>query len=198
VVNEYFKIGFTPEQPSERSAYFFVADGTLGPLGASFFDDDNNGLIERIVLHLRDGDIGDNDVTANGIIVDPGGPELRHPPLALGNAYEIDEDGSVRIPGPGLLANDPSPTGDPLTAVLVTGPMHGTLALRADGSFDYTPARDFDGTDTFTYKANDGRLDSEIATVTVRVNPVDDEPPHIESIVINDGSAQRSKINSIT
>src|SRR5262249_9788997 len=40
----------------------------------------------------------------------------------------------------GVLANDTDGDGDPLTAVLETGPAHGTLDLNTDGSFRYTPA----------------------------------------------------------
>ena len=57
---------------------------------------------------------------------------------------------------PGVLANDTDVDGATLTAVLVTGPAHGTLALNADGSFTYTPAANFNGADSFTYRANDG------------------------------------------
>jgi len=49
-----------------------------------------------------------------------------------------------------VLANDTDADGDPLTAVLVTSAMHGTLALNADGSFSYTPAAGFSGADSFT------------------------------------------------
>ena len=55
-----------------------------------------------------------------------------------------------------MLANDTDVDGDTLTAVLVTGPAHGTLTLNADGSFTYTPTANYNGTDSFTYKANDG------------------------------------------
>src|SRR5262249_7609817 len=58
---------------------------------------------------------------------------------------------------------------DALTAALVAGPSNGTVALDPDGSFDYTPNYHFVGTDTFTYKANDGLVDSNGATVTVNV-----------------------------
>ena len=53
-----------------------------------------------------------------------------------------------------------------LTAVVVTGPAHGTLTLNANGSFTYTPAANYNGPDSFTYKANDGTADSNVATVT--------------------------------
>jgi VCBS repeat-containing protein len=66
-----------------------------------------------------------------------------------------------------------------LTATLVSGPAHAaSFTLNADGSFAYTPAADFNGSDSFTYKANDGELDSNTATVTVTitVNAVNDAP----------------------
>jgi len=68
-----------------------------------------------------------------------------------------------------VLANDSDPDGDPLTAVLVTGPSNGTLTLNPDGTFSYRPNTGFTGTDSFTYKAHDGALDSNVATVTITV-----------------------------
>ena len=64
----------------------------------------------------------------------------------------------LTVPAPGVLGNDSDPDGDPLTAVLVTGPSHGSLTLNANGSFSYTPAADFAGSDSFTYRASDGTL----------------------------------------
>lgn len=66
--------------------------------------------------------------------------------------------------------------GDSLSAVLVAGPSNGTLALGADGSFTYTPGADSHGTDSFTYRAADGNAESNLATVTITVNPVNDAP----------------------
>jgi hypothetical protein len=79
------------------------------------------------------------------------------------------------VSAPGLLQNDDDPDGDALTAVLDTGPANGTVTVNADGSFTYTPATDFSGTDSFTYVASDGSLESDPATVTVTVTP--DGPP---------------------
>jgi hypothetical protein len=75
------------------------------------------------------------------------------------------------------LGNDDDVDGDPLAAVLESGPAHGTLALEADGSFSYTPEPDFHGTDGFSYRAGDGNLESDTATVTIEVKAVDDPAP---------------------
>jgi len=68
----------------------------------------------------------------------------------------------------GLLAND---GGSDLTVTGHTDPAHGTLALGKDGSYRYTPAQGFSGTDSFTYTATDGNGTTTTATVTVTVLP---------------------------
>ena len=56
-----------------------------------------------------------------------------------------------------------------LTAVLDTDATNGSVVLNADGSFTYTPDANYCGTDSFTYHANDGMDDSNVATVTIEV-----------------------------
>jgi VCBS repeat-containing protein len=113
-------------------------------------------------------------------------------PIANDDAYTIDEDVVLTIPAPGVLANDIDGEGEPLSAILDTGPSNGTVTLNADGSFTYTPAADFNATDSFTYHANDGALDSNVATVTITVNPVNDAP------VANDDSATTNEDTAVT
>jgi VCBS repeat-containing protein len=97
--------------------------------------------------------------------------------VATDDAYTIDEDTTLDVAAPSVLANDTDPDGDPLTAILVDNPTNGTLTLNPDGSFTYTPNDDFNGTDSFTYFANDGTSNSNLAaTVTITVNPVPDPP----------------------
>jgi VCBS repeat-containing protein len=98
------------------------------------------------------------------------------PPVANDDAYAIAEDTPLGVAAPGVLGNDGDADGDALTAVLVSGPAHGTLTLNGDGSFAYTPATSYNGSDSFTYKANDGSLDSNTATVTITVRAVNDAP----------------------
>ncbi len=76
----------------------------------------------------------------------------------------------------GVLINDSDIDADALTAVLVAGPSHGTVTLNADGSFTYHPAANYNGPDSFTYMANDGTLNSNVATVNITVNAVNDPP----------------------
>ena len=97
-------------------------------------------------------------------------------PVATGNAYSTAEDTALTVPAPGVLGNDSDPDGDPLTAVLVTGPSHGSLTLNANGSFSYTPAADYAGSDSFSYRASDGTMTSNVATVAISVTAANDAP----------------------
>jgi len=98
-------------------------------------------------------------------------------PVAEGDTFSVEEDTVLIVAAEsGVLENDADADGDVLAAVLVNGPAHGSLELAADGSFTYTPAADFFGQDTFTYRASDGALDSEVAEVTIEVAAVNDPP----------------------
>ena len=70
-----------------------------------------------------------------------------------------------------------------LTAVVVSQPASGSLTLNANGSFTYTPNANFNGTDSFTYTARDGTSVSNVATVTIAVNAVNDAP-----VAVNDAA----------
>jgi VCBS repeat-containing protein len=81
------------------------------------------------------------------------------------------------VSSPGVLGNDTDPdSGDSLRSALVTGPAHGPLTLSTDGSFTYTPAANYNGPDSLTYKASDGTADSAPAKVSITVNSVNDAP----------------------
>jgi Ca2+-binding RTX toxin-like protein len=116
-------------------------------------------------------------------------------PVAAADSYTTAEDNVLSVSAAnGVLKNDTDPDNipgghqDPMSAVLVSGPAHGTLVLNADGSFVYTPDANFNsgydpatkqvspGPDSFTYVASDGQLSSAPVTVTLGVTPVDDAP----------------------
>ncbi len=94
-------------------------------------------------------------------------------PVAADDSASGDEDSTITG---NVLGNDTDVEGDALTAAVVSGPAHGSLALNPDGSFTYTPTANWNGTDTFTYRANDGSDNSNTATVTIAVNPLSDTP----------------------
>jgi VCBS repeat-containing protein len=125
-----------------------------------------------------------NDGTANSnlaatVTITVGAVNDLH--VATDDAYTIDEDILLSVAAPGVLANDTDPEGQPLTAVLQSGPGSGSLTLNSNGSFTYTPNADFSGTDSFTYFANDGTANSNLAaTVIITVNQVPDPPTAVD------------------
>ncbi|WP_345735843.1 S8 family serine peptidase [Prosthecobacter algae] len=93
-------------------------------------------------------------------------------PVASGAAFTLDED--MTITGTAA-ATDVENT--PLAYAVVTGPEHGALLLNPNtGAFSYTPTAHYFGGDSFSFKVNDGLADSNIATVTLTVNAVNDRP----------------------
>src|SRR5206468_1090831 len=118
-----------------------------------------------------DGTLDSNTATVTIVVTAVNGG-----PGTVNDSYSTAEDTPLTIGAPGVLGNDTDPEGDALTAILVSGPSHGTLTLNPNGGFSYTPAANYNGLDGFTYKANDGAADSNVATVTITVNAVNDPP----------------------
>ena len=115
-------------------------------------------------------------------------------PVANGDAYNTNEDTPLNVAAPGVLGNDTDVENDTLTATLVSGPSHASsFALNADGSFSYTPALNYNGPDSFTYKACDTGTSgsplladpkcSAAATVSITVNAVNDAPANVTASV---------------
>ncbi|MES2098160.1 MAG: Ig-like domain-containing protein, partial [Pseudomonadota bacterium] len=119
----------------------------------------------------NDGTVNGNTVTVS-LTITP----VNDVPVAVADSYTTNEDTALNIAGPGVLANDTDIDGNALSAVLVTGPAHGTLSLNADGSFNYTPTANYNGADSFTYKPNDGTADGNTVTVSLTVTAVNDLP----------------------
>jgi hypothetical protein len=119
---------------------------------------------------------------------------VNYAPVANGDDCVTDGDTSVVI---NVLANDSDVDGDALVPIVVDGPRHGVLTLNPDGSFTYAPVAGFDGSDAFTYKASDGMADSNVAIVTITVNPV--IPPAAPTIDLDAASdSGRSDTDDIT
>jgi sialate O-acetylesterase len=93
------------------------------------------------------------------------------PPVANDDSYATTPGLALTNAAPGLLTNDTDINNDAITAVLATPPANGTLqSFSSDGAFIYQPDPGFVGTDSFTYRANDGTFTSEVATVTILVD----------------------------
>lgn len=90
-------------------------------------------------------------------------------PVGVADSFETSRDQTLNVPADGILGNDFDLNDDALTVSLISGTSNGSLSLYSDGSFDYTPTEGFAGTDSFTYQASDGGLNTAITTVTITV-----------------------------
>lgn len=104
--------------------------------------------------------------------------------VAVDDGYSIAEDGTLAVNAPGVLINDGSNIGNPLTAEVVSGPAHGVLSFGPDGGFTYFPFPNFSGFDSFLYLATDGPF-SDTATVIIEVLPVNDAPDFLRGPDLN-------------
>jgi VCBS repeat-containing protein len=128
-----------------------------------------------------DGTANSNEVTVSVTV-----NQVNDAPQSANDTYSVDENNELTDAAPGVLGNDTDVENDSLTVSdandstpgidPVSGASHGSVTLKADGSFTYKPSADYNGSDSFTYKANDGPADSNIATVNITVNSVNDAP----------------------
>ena len=162
--------------PAHAADFHLHADGSYDYTPAANF----NGT-DTFTYQANDGTDNSNVATVT-ITVSP----VNDAPVAVDDSASTNEDTTLTVAAPGVLGNDTDVDADPLTAALVTDVAHGTLALAADGSYTYTPAANFNGTDSFTYKVNDGSVDSTVATVTITVNAVNDAPVANDDVASTD------------
>ena len=93
-------------------------------------------------------------------------------PVGLNDSYTLLQDSIFSVEAPGLLINDSDADDNELSITPMNGPENGTLVMNSDGSFIYTPNKDFVGVDSFTYVVHDGYGNSSPVTVMLTVNPV--------------------------
>ena len=173
VLNEDGQLTF-PLQASDVDSvtltYAIVTNGTKGTvvLNGSIAtytpNPDANGT-DQFTFKANDG-LLDSNIATIIVTINP----INDPPIALNSAISTNEDTPVVFP---LQASDiDSPV---LTYVLVSNGSKGSVVLNG-GLATYTPNPNANGSDSFTFKVNDGQFDSGVATVTVTVNPVNDAP----------------------
>lgn len=164
--------------------------GALSGTGASltYTPEANFNGVDTFSFKVNDGTSNSNIATVS---INVAG--VNDAPSASDNAHSTPEGVALNVEAPGVLANDADIDGDALSAVLASDVAHGSLSLNANGSFSYTPEQDFNGTDRFTYKANDGKVDSEVASVVITVSAVNDAPSFTKGAdqsVLEDAGAQ--------
>ncbi|GLX70291.1 tandem-95 repeat protein [Paenibacillus glycanilyticus] len=175
-------------QPSHGSV-------TLNPNGTyTYTPASNYSGTDSFTFKANDGSVDSNNAMIT-ITVTP----VNDAPTADASSNTTTEDTSVN----GSVTGDDVEQSE-LTYTVATPPAHGTLTLDPDGHYTYTPEPNFNGTDSFTFKANDGSADSTPAVVTITVTPVNDAPSSENSTISTpedqpvNGKAKASDIDGDT
>ncbi|MBI5416389.1 cadherin-like domain-containing protein [Candidatus Poribacteria bacterium] len=110
-------------------------------------------------------------------------PKPNEPPIANNQSILTNEDTNLAITLTGL-----DPDGDKLTYSIITDPSNGVITGIAPNLI-YVPSANYNGSDSFSYKVNDGNFDSDTATISITVNPVNDAPvfDFISNIEVKEG-----------
>ena len=135
---------------------------------------------DKITFYAYDG-IGHSNIATITITINP----IDDQPVANYQAVTTDEDTPVDIT---LTASDTDE--DPLTFTVIDQPSHGTLIGKTP-DLTYTPDPNYNGEDSFTFNVSDSVLESELATVTITINPINDQP------VANDQSVTTDEDNPV-
>jgi VCBS repeat-containing protein len=121
-------------------------------------------------------------------------------PTVVSDVYTVAEDQTLTFSdiNLGVLANDFDVDGDSLTidTTPVNPPQNGSLTLNSDGTFHYTPNANFNGTDSFEYKVEDGTGNAESGTVTINVTSVNDSPVAVvDSFTMNEDETLTTSVS---
>ena len=166
-------------------------------------DSDGNGIGD--VCEDSDGD-GVSDTDDNcPLVANPGQEDLNEngigdicelSPVSFPDTLTVFEDAALTSTN--VITNDTDGDGDTLSLTAVTTDGSGTVAVNADGlSVDYTPAANFNGTETITYTVSDGALTST-GTFTITVTAVNDTPVAVDDVLTVDEDAALTSANVIT
>ncbi|MBV7409941.1 Ig-like domain-containing protein [Maritimibacter sp. DP1N21-5] len=158
------------------------ANGTISLAGGVFTYTPNAGFTGTDTFtYTIDDALGATDIATVTVSVGMTGPNTVD---AVDDAYDTDEDTALIVD---VTSNDLDPQGDPITVTALGTPTNGTAELLSDGTVKYTPNADFFGTDSFTYTVTDGNGATDVATVTVTVDPVNDNPDSEDDLVVTEG-----------
>ncbi|KFE60960.1 internalin [Hyalangium minutum] len=157
---------------------------TFSATGVRFTPAANFNGTTTFTYTITDGN-GSYDTATVTVTVTP----VNDPPTATDDTFTVAEDSTATAFN--VLANDSiaPDTGETLTITSVTQPANGTVTFTAS-NVSFTPAANFNGTTSFTYRISDGNGGTATATVTVTVTPVNDPPDAVnDSYTVAEDSA---------
>ena len=140
----------------------------------------NQNGSDSFTFKVNDGKVDSTAATVS-ITITP----VNDAPVANSQSVTTDEDTAKAIT---LTGSDVD--GDTLTYTIVASPSKGTLSGTAP-SLTYTPTANLNGSDSFTFKVNDGTVDSAAATVSITINAVNDAPvANAQSVTTDEDTAK--------
>ena len=158
--------------PTHASRFILNADGSFDYQGNANY----NGQ-DQFQYRVTDGQ-GNSNVATVQIQVS----SVNDAPVAVSDSYVMGQAETLQVLINGVLSNDSDIENDPVVAILVQKPAHGTLQFRADGTFTYVPDNSFFGIDEFTYVPNDGAANGNVVRVQIVIQGLDNS-----SAPTNDG-----------
>jgi VCBS repeat-containing protein len=139
----------------------FNNDGTY-----TYTHDGSEHFDDSFTFYVNDGTLDSNTATVT-LTITP----INEAPSAEDDQFIVDEEGTLEESATG---HDPEK--DRLSYILVSDVQNGTLTLYEDGTFTYQHNGSKTTTDRFTFKVNDGKLDSNTATVTITITLINEAP----------------------
>jgi VCBS repeat-containing protein len=178
---------------SNNITYSIVSESSNGTVTisgdtATYIPLENFNGNDSFTVIANDGELNSDTATIS-IIVN----SVNDIPISNENYITIDEGATTITLQNGentVLFNDIDNDNDSLTAILVSNPENGSLTLNADGTFSYEHYGSETTSDSFTYKANDGLVDSEITTVNITINLINDNLP--TDIILSNDSVEEN------
>ena len=177
--------------PPQHGTVTLAADGSF-----TYHHDGSNSPNDHFTYRVSDGHHTSNTATVTLSI----GNDVA--PVATNDVYTVAEGGVlVTSSVNGLFANDhdaDTPRSQ-WSVVIVTQPAHGTLTMGTGGGFTYTHDGSETTADVFTYKVSDGIRQSNTATVSITVTPVNDAPVvHAATFSLPENSANGTVVGTVT
>jgi VCBS repeat-containing protein len=154
-------------------------------------------ISDSFTYKANDGNSNSNIVTVT-ITINP----VNDAPIAVADQITVAEGGTTTTLVGGInnvLTNDTDSENNALTAKLVSGVTNGILTLNSNGTFSYVHNGSETTSDSFTYKANDGALDSNTVTVIITITPVNDAPIAVaDQVLVLKGGTSTTLVGGAT
>lgn len=157
-----------PSGVSPTVEFVNIPAGNFINRGAGAFDFTPNPSVSGSVTfgYVIHSSLGDSNIATVAVQVQPN----TSPQIARNDAYSMTRGSTLTVSTPGVLANDSIPSGLTATVEFVTFPTGG-ITNSGGGGFTYTPPPSFTGTQVFSYVFHTPSGDSNVASVTIVVNP---------------------------